>query len=331
MVKKDKHKFYDFLEDLLPISKFRFTTIKTCASRVSFTGIAKPLNYCVLFFDMFYIVAICWRDRQSDFIFLREFNTLSFLFTSFFILPTRKKILLNVNHNFQRCMTSKIHKWVIIWLDFVGYRFFCFEGDVAPVRLNNKIVSIPFPVVDIIPQLETRCDLNEKITLGVVGGFRDEKCIPELLELLLIIPHKGFSFILGCDNLNLLEKYKNLGWTVYDTSMDEKYSEAMMKSDVLLFNYSASAYYYRHSGVLTDCLKAGKFVIAPSYPYFIQQLNTPISIGLTFDGEGEFSLCLNKVKDLVKSDFNKLYSKYFQFRQVENVRDLLDQQLELLL
>jgi hypothetical protein len=312
----DKHKFYDFFDDVCKESRYSILVIKTLSSRYSF-------SYVTFLLDVFYLIFSCAVNyRKNDFIFIREFNTIPFLVTSFFLFPFRKKIILNVNHNFQRANTSIVHRYCILILDFLGFIFFCFESNESPVRLKGKVISIPFVMNDGVNKFNNNNDLS----VGFVGSYRKEKNIEQVLEMLdQANTLSGCKLILGTDNKELLSTYEKKEWCTYDTNEYDDYIKAIEIVDILVLNYDEDAYYYRHSGVLTDFINKGKVVIVPSYPYFNTQLNNPVKVGLTFTSLDEVSKLVNEGKIMLESnDFCKVLTQYKEYRTLSNVVGFLD-------
>lgn len=316
----DVHKFYDFCDEIFPLLEKKVFILKTVSAKFKVEN--KFLKFLFVFFDILYIPFSSYFKTQFDYVFLREFNTIPFLISSILLFPIRRKIILNVNHNFQKAYCSKLHLSIICFLDFLGYKFFLFEGNSTPFSLRRKLISIPFPIkrLNCTSLSETT---NEKLKIGFVGSYRDEKKIEELLAKLDSL-YEFFEFIpiLGTDNSELLRRYADKGWVTFDTSGYESYCYAIELVDVLVFNYDYKSYYYRHSGVLTDAVKKKKIVIAPNYPYFERQLTTPNSVGLLYNNLNGISNCLKNV-NLFEPDFES----YFEFRSYNNIVKVLNEQL----
>lgn len=325
---KDLHKFYDFCPAIFSSANLNISVIKTLASR--YHSNYKLIKYFILIADIFYLATMTVKCRKSDFIFFREFNTISFLILAAFIFPFKKRILLNVNHNFQRCKTSRTHQQIIGFLDKIGFVFFCFEDNSSPIALNNHVITIPFPIINDDLAVTASSISREKINVGVVGAIRKEKNIPILLEALTQQCSDDYNLILGCDDNELLACYRDRGWTVYNTLDYDDYLKAMNVSDILVFNYSKDDYFYRHSGVLTDGIINKKIVIAPAYPYFSKQLKSPVTIGLTFKKLDDVRLSIDLASEMSFTN-DILHEKYREYRSVKSVSNMLNNELESLL
>lgn len=330
---KDRHVFYNFCNELFSCSDFNIFILKTLSSRFFFKW--SNLNFIILFVDAFYILVKCYKSTMKyDFIFMREFNTIPFSLFAFFLIPIRKKVLLNVNHNFQRASTSSFHRCAILFLDFLGFRFFCFEDSTVPFKLKNKIIEIPFLINSSQQMNTTNFSTNTNTnTIGVVGAIRSEKNIQELLVILdqLRSDFPNVNFMLGTDDLVLNKIYQDKGWITLDTTTYNGYISAINKADILIFNYSENAYRYRHSGVITDAIINNKIVIVPSYPYFVKQISNPVPIGFSFKSYEFLSEAIVFAIDLANSTNRAyLYNSYCDSRGLYRIVSCLDSQLFLL-
>lgn len=331
---KDRHGFYNFCNELFSCSDFNIFILKTLSSRFFFKW--SKLNFIILFVDAFYILVKCYKSiMKYDFIFMREFNTIPFSLFAFFLIPIRKKVLLNVNHNFQRASTSSFHRCAILFLDFLGFRFFCFEDSTVPFKLKNKIIEIPFLISSSQQMTTTNFSTNTNTntntnTIGVVGAIRSEKNIQELLVILdqLRSDFPNVNFMLGTDDLVLNKIYQDKGWITLDTTTYNGYISAINKSDILIFNYSENAYRYRHSGVITDAIINNKIVIVPSYPYFVKQITNPVNVGISFSTYDELDSAIQDAIKLANCyDRVSLYNHYCEYRNLKKVVSSLNCQL----
>lgn len=325
---KDKHLFYNFCTELFGNTSYRINVVKTLTSR--YHSRFKVIKCVIFMFDLIYLPLVVWTSffrNKFDLFFFREFNTLSFPIIAIFIFPLRHKILLNVNHNFQRCITSSLHARCIRLLDMLGFRLFNFESGAAPLTLNRKVISVPFPLhPSVISKPQFNFDNSTQKVIGVVGSIRDEKNIPKLLEVLNEQCSSKFDLVLGCDDKLLLAEYNEKGWITYNTSTYTEYLKAIGECDVLVFNYSKYHYQYRHSGVLTDAILKRKIVVAPDYPYFSKQLNYPHKVGVTFK---QLESLYKAVEEAVEISFdNKYFDAYLSKRSMKNVSQMLDIQLK---
>lgn len=325
----DKHKFYNFIVGVFSSTGYDIYYLKTLSSQYESKNCSILFKMLLLCFDVFYIAFTCYRFNKKDFIFLREFNTVPFIFTALLLYPIRKKVLLNVNHNFQRANKSKLHLLSLVFFDYLGFRYFCFESDLSSLDLKHKPILIPFLMSGTEINISS-VGVNPKI--GVVGAYRKEKGMELLLESLNTIRSDGFSlcdeFILGTDHKELLGHYQNKGWAVYDTTEYKYYTQALDSVDILIFNYLEDDYFYRHSGVITDAIAKGKIVIVPDYPYFSAQVNTPSAVGVTFQNLSMLSNALESACLLFSSrEIMGNIHRYTDYRSLDSVSNKLALQL----
>jgi glycosyltransferase involved in cell wall biosynthesis len=326
--KKDAHKFYDFVESVFASSDYSIGVIKTRRFTMRFTGYLRKVRFLVSLWDVFYIPFAAYKLLKNDFIFLREFVSPLFCISALILFPIRKKMLLNVNHNFQRFEHRIIHRLSIKFIDFLGYSFFIFEYDHTPFNLKNNVISIPFQLQDIkLPKAD-----KAQPTIGIVGAFRKEKNMEEILASLLKLNTQKniFEVLFACDDQKVLDAYKNCNVTLINTNSFENYNAAINSVDILVFNYSEFDYKIRHSGVITDSICRGKIVVAPDFPIFQNQLSTPERVGFNFKNFDSLEKSLNDAIDLYYSaNLQDRYNKYFEYRNLLAVSSKLNQQLAL--
>lgn len=314
---RDKHKFYDFMNEMVNDSNFNISILKTLSSRND--------NKIYLLWDIFYIIIVCYRGiffRKKDFIILREFNTIPFLISSLFLFPISKYIILNVNHNFQKASKSLIHKAALKFFDLLGFSYLCFEGSVAPFRLTRNIISVPFPM----NKMESITEIKDIISIGFIGSYREEKKIePLLISLNKVKEH--YKLVLGTDRDSLLDQYEKEGWQVYNTTNYTDYLKAINKIDVLVVNYNKDDYNFRHSGVITDFISKGKLVIVPNFKYFSDQILTPCRIGGLFDELEDLPSMITKNIDFLLSERASNIQEYINYRRYASVTHMMDEQL----
>lgn len=324
---KDKHKFYDFVTTVFNKSQFNWYVLKTLASRFESSFCNRYFNFFLIVVDVFYITFKCYLNFNRNLIFIREFNTIPFLVNSVILFPIKSRIFLNVNHNFQRACSSRFHRFGIKFLDFLGYNFFCFEDSALCFSLKTKCIEIPFPIT-----CNYKLDraTKKKITVGVVGSVRPEKNIDELLfeieRIKCFFPE--VDFLLGSDDPVLNSKFKSKNWLVSDTSVYEDYLNALNITDIIVFNYNANSYMFRHSGVITDAIVNNKIVVVPEYPYFVKQINNPVPVGVSFSSLNVLRGSIQKSILLFESgNMTSLYANYFEYRNIDRVVSILDAQI----
>lgn len=328
--KKDIHRFYDFTVDIFENSKYKIGTIKTLHKTRRFIGKFHMLSYVFMLIDIFYLPISAYRLKSQDFIFIREFNTLTFCFSAIFLFPIRKKILLNINHNFQRFEHRLLHRYCLKFISVLGFSFVFFEYDKFRFSLKSKVLSIPFLIKDInLPHLN-----KPRLTFGVVGSYRKEKQMEALLDSLLMTQKdlNNFDIVFACDNQQILDEFKEKNITLLNTSDFDDYNSALNSTDVLLFNYSEFDYKIRHSGVITDAISKGKIVISPDFPVFSEQLSTPVSVGVCFKNISSLNQSVKDAMNLYYADgLHDKFRQYFEFRTLYSISKELDFKLALLI
>ncbi|MGL4338289.1 MAG: hypothetical protein ACRCST_15500 [Turicibacter sp.] len=325
-MERDKHRFYNFLDDLCKRSRFELIVVKTLGSRF------EP-SFIFVLFDLIYIPYICYKNifNGKELIIIREFNTIPFFISALFLWPISKRIVLNVNHNFQKALISRVHYWLLILYDALGFRYLCFECEKSPIPFKNTMLTIPFPIEGLGERHFTKTNSDScQARIGFAGSYRTEKKIEELLIALQPLKAMNYELVLATDNESLLQEYHSKGWMVFNTSDTENYLKSIEYINILVLNYDVKNYYCRHSGVLTDFIAKGKVVIAPNYLIFRRQLLEPCQVGLLFDD-------LTLLPKLVHSNMGELLctfdinrKMYINSRRFASVVQQLDEQLSCL-
>jgi hypothetical protein len=324
--KKDTHKFYDFIEKIFEVSDYDIGVIKSKEKNIHFNRYLCKLNFLLKLWDVFYIPFVAYTLSKKDFIFVREFISPLFCVSALILFPLRKKLLLNVNHNFQRFEHRMIHRLAIKFIDYLGYSFFNFEYKNTPFNLQNKVVSIPFLLQNINLPIANK----EQPIIGIIGAFRKEKQMEEILSDLLDLHNKknNFDLLFACDDQIILDSFKNCNVSLINTLSFENYNMAINSVDILVFNYSELDYKFRHSGVITDSICKGKIVIAPDFPIFKKQLSTPVRVGFNFDNLDSLEKAVDDAIEFYYSaNLQDKYIKYFEYRNLLVVSSKLNQQL----
>lgn len=321
--KIDRHLVYDFFDNLVKNSKFKITVIKTVSSRYVLLG---KYTILLLIFDVFYIAYEVYKNRNKDFIFLREFNAPVLIASALLCFPYRRKLLANVNHNFQVACEKAIHRHMLRILSYLGVKFFMFDGDGLQASINFRcsLISIPFVV-----ERKYECCrgmIKRKPLIGLIGGYRKEKRLEQTLESLMILRAScDFEILLATDCVAILEKYKNDVITKYTKSKYD-YDSAFDAVDILCINYERSRYEWRHSGVIVDALSRGKLILAPAYPIFKNQID---GLGAFFDRIDKMKSAISEVIELIdRSDLDSRFDGYFNTHSVSFVVRALDEKLD---
>ena len=93
------------------------------------------------------------------------------------------------------------------------------------------------------------------------------------------------------------------------------YNQIILLSDVALFNYESKYYYYRHSGVILDCLSMKTAVICPNFPLLHNMVNYPVNVGITFDK-------LNSLENILKNNINTAWLNTIDWENYLEERDI---------
>jgi hypothetical protein len=148
---------------------------------------------------------------------------------------------------------------------------------------------------------------GEKFTVGLVGYFREDKGgvakAVALAHTLGRIP--GVQIAAGFWNDAQREQFCASAAPHIETcSTYERadYQRFLARCHAVVVLAERDAYYYRHSGILMDCIAHGTLPVCPSYPLLESIITRPDPVGATY-GEGEK---LRSVVSRVLFDYKRL-------------------------
>jgi len=275
------------------------------STKISYQIINRILQmYVYLKFSFVFIFLLIFQKNKKFIV--REFSN----FYLFFLIPLvyigRNKFLYIVNHNIQIAHKNLfLEKFFMKIIYKVGARFIFFESSkgVELLRSKERIsqeIVIPFyinPKKNCLAK--EKCDSMIKkikilksennIIISIPGRPSKAKGSFKLIEFIKKFLNKNsnrkYIFIISNELLNFANLYGFYSNKIISPPEDSyKYYETIIsESDCAIFNYQKSYYYYRHSGVVLDCLTRGTPVICPNYPLLNNMLNYPVSVGMTYE------------------------------------------------
>ena len=276
------------------------------------------------------LFGLVWKNRRRDMIILREFSNIPLLISWPLLITWNKKIYCLVNHNIQLANKNKVDRLALWLLSRMKCKFLCLESndgsEGAGIALTEKNVCvIPFPIAGSPKENPTNREMKKYI--GVIGRFRKEKGGDDLLNALYHARSLGefdADILLGCPEQEVLNLWNKPGIKTVNTTSSEMYERAMDSCSVIVLNYEKDAYFYRHSGVITDAISNFKTVVCPEYPLLRSQVKSPVTVGFTFRNLSEIGEVVNSALEFINSDCETEFQKYHKYREPKAISKLLD-------
>lgn len=231
------------------------------------------------------LVFRCWRNASHAHILIREFSTLPLLLVFPFLWPFRQRLFFVIHHNLQWVVRSTLERAGLFVLTRLGARWTLFETEELEGLSAFNIPSeqnlvLPHPV----PEQSAQGIQTDLPVIGVVGYYRPEKGMEELLRL-LADHFPDCQMVLGVPNPEELNGVPD-GIRVVNTAADADYRQLLIECDVLVQNGAADRYRYRVSGPLADAAACGTAIVAPDFPLIRHQLLSPVPVGEVFESPG---------------------------------------------
>ncbi len=260
--------------------------------------------------------------------FVREFSNIPLKLVFPLIRSRRGGMSFLVNHNLQWTVGNRMERAAFSKLGAWGCRFVFFEH-VPSVAKTVNACALPHPVPE--SQCKKRGEGESLDTIGVIGQYRPEKGIDELLEQLKpLCP--GYRILLALPNLDEFKKksmFGDAGWLVCrDTSDFGDYFKTIAECSVVVLNHPGAGYEYRASGLIADAAAVHVPVIVRDLPLLASQVNEPVCIGETFTNLAELPDCIERVRQRLASkgyDFDAYKDARSGARLAERLEEVMGQ------
>lgn len=279
------------------------------------------------------------RLLEVDSIFVMEAYNQHLLFLLPMLALTGKRIFIGIHGNQQFAQESLIKALGLGYLKFYlnlfdNFKVVLFEIDDHLVEsryqfpLRSKIV-IPHPMIsDVKPLLKPgeRLDPHTKVKIGLVGIIRQDKPIGKILEKLqtyLGSHSTECELILGLPLAQKPSYLEQFDITIYDTTKDDDYLKVLQKIDILVTEYDSGRYYYRASGVISDAVSCGCYIIAPDYPVLRHQITWTEVVGSLFSSLDDLDELLNQAIIHVRNTGKDNQWKWREKRGAEYISQIL--------
>ena len=342
-LKEDAHQVYlPLVNEISKYKDMKFIVVSRFVGFDKSNFIKRKINRIIQFiyyiFFAFHILKIILLNKNQK-VLVREFSNfyLFFLFPLVFI--ARKKFIYIVNHNLQIAQNSFLQKISLKFLYKIGTRFLFFESSqgiqtIRKLPNSHQEIIVPFFVskkINLAIDFDTKFikkinELKSKnyIMISIPGRPSSTKGTSKLLKYLIEYieqnANSNFRFLIPALLYKLINKnhfIKKYFFCPPDDS-HKYYKQIIALSDVALFNYESKYYYYRHSGVVLDCLSMKTAVICPNFPLLKNMINYPVQVGISFEK-------LNSLKYILMNDINPSWlnsinwEKYLEERNVKKI------------
>ncbi len=342
-LKEDAHEVYvPLVNEISKYENMKFIVVSRFIGFDKSNFIKRKINRVIqfiyyIFFALHILKILISNNHQK--VLVREFST----FYLFFIFPlvfiARKKFIYIVNHNLQIAQNSFFQKIILRFLYKIGARFLFFESSqgmhtIRKIPNNQQEIITPFFIsqgekTKINDDNKFIKKINEfkfqnNILISIPGRPSDSKGSSKLLKYLIhYIEHntnRNFRFLIPTSLYKLINLNHNIKeyFLCPPDDTHENYKLMISLSDIALFNYESKYYYYRHSGVILDCLSMKTAVICPNFPLLFNMVNYPVNVGITFEK-------LNSLENILENSINNTWlnainwERYFEDRDVKKI------------
>lgn len=290
----------------------------------TFSSQFKLIRYLIILLNTIFLIIDIWREKnRNKYIVIREFSNLPLLWLSFLVLPFRRKLFFNVNHNLSS-LPSRF-PWTINFLCKLGFQFILFDGlrtsKYFPGNCLKSFFFPPFPSNGLISKPSRKYPSKKDSPLiAFVGDLRPEKgdsykIADALKKLSLSLKCK---IVYGSKDGKLPKNLDFGDISVVNTKSRGDYFRLLRESSVVIIFAEKNSYFARHSGTIMDVVASGSVPLVPSLPVFISQIRNPVPVGIEYRELGDLRSSVIIALDNL-SKFKKHRTEYFNFRKVVNI------------
>lgn len=269
-----------------------------------------------------------FTNRRRKLIVVRDFSNIPLACVFPVIHWMAGRMLFVVNHNLQWTINSRTERAAFLRLGRMGCRFAFFEQ--VPVDLLKEYgidprhsVALPHPVPEGMPLRDRAAGVK---TVGIIGQFRAEKGMDELLSQLAPLAGK-YRIKLALPNLDCFQSlsiHSGSDWfEQVDTSSFERYLKAIAECDVIMLNHPSSGYEYRASGLIADAAAAQVPVVVRNLPLLCHQVLQPECVGECFEKLSKIPACIERLSaKLANGEYD--FASYARSRTAQGLARKLD-------
>ena len=289
------HSTYKALEYLVPES-IDYVTFSLIGN---YRGRSKIIKFLFIFIDYIYVVLRLFFSH-CDLILVREYHTRAlWVFKIIATFQKNKTVFLVVNHNIRNKEDYKNTQ----------------ESLPKNLSLIMFDYEIPFPYIfHELPGQKFKLENKGEIRVGVLGAYRKEKRIEDVLEEIerVILEDHDCKFVLA-SNKNILTPEQSLKIQYIDTSSKNDYEYALDVIDICILPYGAD-YEFRTSGVVYDLIAKDIPIICTKDTLIISSLINNNKLGVVI---ASYANLVTEINNLV-SEINLYKENIIKFKIYRN-------------
>ncbi|HWI15680.1 MAG TPA: hypothetical protein VNT02_15555, partial [Burkholderiales bacterium] len=293
----DIHAVYDFF-DGVAVDGLPVTVLSWPATRFHVFW-PRPLKKLLPLINHAAMLLGLLRSPRSRPAVVREFDSVWFLFFSPGFWLARHRLVLNINQNITTPPGHGAGARALRILSRMGFRFLWLDGAAAlpDVRAHFPRLHVSTPLFPVMSRRRAAHDAHRDagFTVGLVGYFREDKGgvakAVALAQKLATIP--GVTVAAGFWNETQRREFSVRAPQIETCSTYETadYHAFLDRCHAVVVLVEREAYYFRHSGILMDCISHGTLPICPSYPLLESIVMRPVPVGTVY-GEHENLRCV---------------------------------------
>lgn len=251
----------------------------------------RPLKLLLPALNHIVMIGGLLRTKPRQPIVVREFDSFWFLLVAAPFWFVRRRLVLNVNQNFACPVGQGPRARAFRLLSRIGFRFLWLDGGaaLADIRAHYPRLTVATPLFPVTKHYSSTGDPrpNTPFTVGLVGYFRADKGgvakAAALAQKLSTIP--GVQVAAGFWNDDQRDEFRRAAGAHIETCCTydaADYHAFLDRCHAVVIVAERDAYYYRHSGILMDCIAHGTLPICPAYPVFESIVMRPVPVGAVY-------------------------------------------------
>lgn len=294
----DIHRVYDFLERV-HVGGQPVTVLSWPSTRLHLFW-PRALKALVPLANHLAMLGGLLAAPRSRAVVVREFDNVWFLLLAPAFWPFRRRLVLNINQNFSRPLGAGARARALKLIARMGFRMLWLDGAAAlpDIRAHypRLAVSVPLFPVPVHRDGAGVARAAGRFVVGLVGYFRADKGgvarAVSLARELSGVP--GVTVAVGFWNEVQRSEFRAAcadRVQTCSTFEPHDYHAFLARCHAVVVLAERDAYYYRHSGILMDCIGHGTLPVCPAYPLLESIVMRPVPVGAVY-GEGASLRCV---------------------------------------
>lgn len=329
----DVHGVYGFMAELcvhekpVGVARYPTTSFHVYWPRYPKRLLLPLLNHAAM------LVTVLHESLRGRKVIVREFDALLMLAMAPLLWWFRRRLVLNINTEFYLPLGAGIGGVAMRALVALGFRFLWFDGDLAKSAIAAAFPGIRmatplFPVPIAATTAGVRRASEEPFAVGFVGSFQPVKGgvvkLKEALRYMSRMPDVRIR-IGFWDEVTRRELSASLPSHIEtrSTFTAEEYNAFLAGCDAMVFLAEKDPYYYRHSGVVIDCMRNGAIPVCPDYPVLASLIRRPVKVGGVYRSLEELPLVIDAVR-MERGRIRARFAEHAAGRSVAGVSSVLE-------